>query len=65
MDKNNAAPHASVSGENRHAVGSLVGFWADKPSWCWFIVKEKYCTMTDKLWLKPISEQTVGLTAMA
>jgi len=32
-------------------------FWADKLGWCWFVVREKYCNMTDKLWLKPINNQ--------
>jgi len=36
---------------------SLVGFWADKSDRCWFVVREKYCTMADKPWLKPTSEQ--------
>jgi len=36
---------------------SLVGFWADKPGWCWIVVRGKYCTMADKPWLKPTSEQ--------
>jgi len=38
---------------------SLVGFWADKPGWCWFIVREKHCWLTDKPWLKSTSEQVV------
>jgi len=36
---------------------SLVGFWTDKPGWCWFVVREKYYTMADKPWLKLTSEQ--------
>ena len=36
---------------------SLVGFWADKSGWCWFVVRGKYYTMTDKSWLKPTNEQ--------
>ena len=36
---------------------SLVGFWADKPSWCWFAVRGKHCWLADKPWLKPTSEQ--------
>ena len=34
---------------------SLVSFWADKPGWCWFVMREKYCIMADKPWLKPTS----------
>ena len=26
---------------------SLVGFWADKSGWCWFVVREKHCTIAD------------------
>jgi len=37
---------------------SLVGLWADKPGWCWFVVRGKHCWLTDKPWLKPTSEQT-------
>jgi len=44
----------------RYAACSLVGFWADKPDWCWFVVREKYCIMIDKPWLKPTSEQADG-----
>jgi len=36
---------------------SLVGFWADRPGWCWFVVREKHCWLVDKPWLKPTSEQ--------
>ena len=36
---------------------SLVDLWADKPGWCWFVVREKYYWLADKPWLKPISEQ--------
>jgi len=36
---------------------SLVGFWADKPGWCWFVVRGKHCWLADKPWLKPTSEQ--------
>ena len=36
---------------------SLVGFWTDKPGWCWFVVRGKHCWLVDKPWLKPISEQ--------
>jgi len=36
---------------------SLVGFWVDKPGWCWFAVRGKHCIMADKSWLKPTSEQ--------
>ena len=35
---------------------SLVGFWADKPCWCWFVVRGKHCWLVDKPWLKPTSE---------
>ena len=40
-----------------HLAYSLVGFWTDKSGWCWFVVREKHGTMTDKPWLKPTSEQ--------
>ena len=40
---------------------SLVGFWTDKPDWCWFVVREKHCWLADKLWLKSTSEQTIWL----
>ena len=36
---------------------SLVGFWANKSGWCWFIVRGKHCWLADKPWLKPTSEQ--------
>ena len=36
---------------------SLVGFWADKSGWCWFLVRGKHCQLADKPWLKPTSEQ--------
>jgi len=35
---------------------SLVGFWADKPGRCWFVVREKHCWLADKPWLKPTNE---------
>jgi len=34
----------------------LVGFWADKPGWCWFVVREKHCWLVDKSWLKLTSK---------
>jgi len=37
---------------------SLVGFWTDKPGWCWFVVRGKHCWLVDKPWLKPTNEQT-------
>jgi len=36
---------------------SIVGFWADKPGWCWFVMRKKYCWLADKPWLKPTGEQ--------
>ena len=36
---------------------SLVGFWANKLGWCWFVVREKHYWLVDKSWLKPTSEQ--------
>jgi len=36
---------------------SLVGFWANKSDWCWFVVRGKHCWLSDKPWLKPTSEQ--------
>jgi len=33
-------------------VSGLV--WA---GWCWFIVREKHCWLTDLGWLKPTNEQ--------
>ena len=40
---------------------SLVGFWADKPGWYWFVVRGKHCCLADKHWLKPTSEQVESL----
>ena len=40
----------------------LVGFWADKSGWCWFVVRGKHCWLADKPWLKPINEQAKYLT---
>jgi len=40
---------------------SLVGLWADKPRWCWFVVRGKHGWLTDKPWLKPTSEHAVKL----
>jgi len=39
-----------------HSTYSLVGFWADKPGWCWFVVRGKHYWLADKPWLKPTSE---------
>ena len=36
---------------------SLIGFWVNKLGWCWFVVKEKYCWLTDKSWLKPSNDE--------
>jgi len=41
----------------KYSACLLVGFWADKPGWCWFVVREKHCWLIDKPWLKPTSEQ--------
>ena len=46
---------------NTYSACSLVGFWNDKPGWCWFVVREKHCWLADKPWLKPTSEQTDSL----
>ena len=42
---------------HRQSARLLVGFSADKFGWCWFVVREKYCWLVDKPWLKPTSEQ--------
>ena len=49
-------------GVERAQACSLVDFWTDKVGWCWFIVKEKYCWLTDKFWLKPINKQAANPT---
>jgi len=48
------APHGTA----RQGRAALVGFWADKPSWCWFVVRGRHCWVADKPWLKPTDEQT-------
>jgi len=40
---------------------SLVGFWANKLDWCWFVVRGKHYWLADKPWLKPINEQAACL----
>ena len=40
-----------------YSACSLVGFWADKPGWCWFVMREKHCWLADKPWLNPTSKQ--------
>ena len=41
---------------------SLVGFWVDRPGWCWFVVREKHCIMANKPCLKPTSEQADNIS---
>ena len=42
---------------------SLVDFQADKSGWCWFVVREKHCWPTDKIWLKSTSEHAKNINA--
>jgi len=42
---------------NTYSACSLVGFWADKLGWCWFVVRGKHYWLANKPWLKPTSEQ--------
>jgi len=55
-EKNEGACGGHESSTITQLACSLVDFWADKPGWCWFVVKEKHCWLADKSWLKPTSE---------
>ena len=42
--------------QSNYVISLFAGwFWADKPGWCWFVLREKYCTMTDKPWLNRLN----------
>ena len=49
-------PLKSINKGGTLTTCSLIGFWADKPGWCWFVVRGKHCWLADKPWLKPTSE---------